>query len=147
MPNPLVSQGSLSRIRGSVTWSSNPSLNVTAPFLSKEAIRLSLQGESTRYLETLTGAVTSPNVMMMIEMQINLLKTQGLSALYKSTMEFNSLIGDGIVRPDATGITPYQIINCAIKSVREMDYSGENAAWTVVIGGYYLVNSFLFDIT
>lgn len=147
MPNPLVQQGSLNRIRGSVTWNSNPSLNVTAPFLSKEAMRLSLQGESTRYLDTLTGAVTSPEVKMMIELQINLLKTQALSSLYKSTMEFNSLIGDGIVRPDATGLSPYQIINCSIKSVREMDYSGENAAWTVVIGGYYLVNSFLFDIT
>lgn len=147
MPNPLVQQGSLNRIRGSVTWNSNPSLNVTAPYLSKEAMRLSLQGESTRYLDTLTGAVTSPEVKMMIELQINLLKTQALSSLYKSTMEFNSLIGDGIVRPDATGLSPYQIINCSIKSVREMDYSGENAAWTVVIGGYYLVNSFLFDIT
>lgn len=145
MPNPLVAQGVLNRVRGSVTWGSFPALNVTAPYLGKAAIRLALQGESTVYIPTMTGAVTSPEPYLMIEMTINLLKTQGLANQYKTQMELSSALGDGSVRSDAAPLGVYQIINCSIKNVRELDFSGEDAGYNVIIGGYYLVNSSLFD--
>jgi len=112
--------------------------------LSKEGIRLTLQGESTQYLPTMTGAVTSPEPYMMIEMVINLLKSQGLSDLYKQQMETSALLGDGTVRTDSTALGSYPIVNCAIKSMRELDFSGDNAVYAVTIGGYYLINSSLF---
>ena len=145
MPNPLIAQGTLSKVRASVTWSSNPSLNVTAPYLGKGGIRLTLQGESTLYLPTMTGAVTSQEPYMMIECVINLIKPQALANLYKQRMESNSLIGDGSIRPDATALGVYQVTNCAIKSVRELDFSGEHEGFAVTIGGYYLTNSSLFN--
>lgn len=145
MPNPLVAQGSLSKLRASITWPSFPQLNVTAPYLSKEGIRLTLQGESTLYLPTMTGAVTSQEPYMMIECVINLLKSQSLANQYKQQMELNSLLSDGSIRPDATPLGVYQITNCSIKSVRELDFSGEHAVFAVTIGGYYLVNSSLFN--
>lgn len=145
MANPLVSQGSLNKLRASITWPSFTNLNVTAPYLSKEGIRLSLQGESTLYLPTMTGAVTSPEPYMMIECVINLLKSQSLANQYKQQMEVNALLGDGTVRPDAVALGVYQITNCAIKSIRELDFSGEHALFSVTIGGYYLVNSTLFS--
>jgi hypothetical protein len=144
VPNPLVAQGSLNKVRASVTWPSFPQLNVTAPYLSKEGIRLTLQGESVLYLPTMTGAVTSQEPYMMIEMTIHLIKPQSLANLYKQQMETSSLLNDGSVRPDAVALGIYQITNCAIKSVRELDFSGEHAVFAVNIGGYYLVNSNLF---
>jgi len=142
--NPLVAQGTLNRIRGSVTWNNFPNLNVTAPYLSKEGIRLSLQGETTAYLPTLTGAVTSPEAYMMAEVDIHLLKTQSLATAYKNQMELSSTIGNCSVRSDSTVLGIYQFINCSIKSVRPLDFSGESAQFIVTIGGYYLVNSSLF---
>lgn len=145
MPNPLVSQGSLNKIRASVTWPSFPNLNVIASYLSKEGIRLTLQGESVLYLPTMTGAVTSQEPYMMIECTLNLLKSQALANQYKQQMELNALLGDGTIRPDATPLSPYSITNCAIKGIRELDFSGEHAVFAVQIGGYYLVNSSLFN--
>lgn len=145
MPNPLIAQGSLNKVRASVTWPSFTTLNVTAPYLGKAGIRLTLQGESTLYLPTMTGAVTSQEPYMMIEMVINLIKPQALANLYKQQMETNSLIGDGSVRPDATALGVYQLTNCAIKGVRELDFSGEHEGFAVTIGGYYLTNSSLFS--
>jgi hypothetical protein len=145
MPNPLIAQGSLNKVRASVTWPSFPALNVTAPFLSKEGIRLTLQGESTLYLPTMTGAVTSQEPYMMIECVINLLKPQSLANQYKQQMENTSLLGDGSIRPDAVALGVYQIVNASIKSVRELDFSGEHAVFAVTIGGYYLINSSLFN--
>ena len=145
MANPLIAQGTLNRLRASVTWASNPGLNVTASFLGREGIRLALQGESITYIPTMTGAIQSPEPYMQIELTLHLLKTQALSSSYKRQMETNATIGDGTVRPDvASGLDAYQIVNCGIRSVRELNFSGEDAGFAVVIGGYYLVNSSLF---
>lgn len=145
MPNPLVAQGSLNKVRASITWPSFPALNVTAPYLGKNGIRLTLQGVSTLYLPTMTGAVTSQEPYMMIEMVINLIKPQALANLYKQQMETSSLIGDGTVRPDAVALGVYPITNAAIQGVRELDFSGEHEGFAVTIGGYYLVNAALFN--
>jgi hypothetical protein len=145
VPNPLIAQGTLNKVRASFTCPDNPQLNVTAPYLSKEGIRLTLQGESTLYLPTMTGAVTSQEPYMMIECVLNLLKSQALANLFKQQMETTALIGDVSIRPDATPLGVYQITNAAIKSIRELDFSGEHAIFAVTIGGYYLINSSLFN--
>ena len=58
MPNPLIEQGSLNRIKASVVWNDNADLNVTAPYLGAAGIRLGLDGGTTVFLPTMTGAVT-----------------------------------------------------------------------------------------
>ena len=143
--NPLIAQGTLNRLRASVVWASNASLNVTAPYLGREGIRLALEGETTTFINTMTGAVTSPEPYQVVNLTINLLKTQGLAAVYKGQMELSALIGDGTVYPDASTLPVYSIINCAIQSVRELSFAGEDAGWAVSIKGYYLVNSALWS--
>lgn len=145
MPNPLINQGSLNRVRASIVWSQNPALNVTSSYLGKQGIKLALEGESTLFIPSMTGQVTSPEPYMSINLTINLLKPQALPALYKAKMETNALLGDGTVRPDAIALPPYAIVNCAIQSIRELDFNGEDAGFVVNIRGYYLVNSILFD--
>lgn len=147
MPNPLVQQGTLIRIRGSVTIPSNTLLNVTSSFMTKEGIELSFQGEATKWLETMTGGVTSPEVKLMAELSMNIVRTTPLANLYKQAMELNTLLGDITVRTDATQLGVYSIVNGGISSVKPMSFAGENAAFTVVLRGYYLINSFLYDLT
>ena len=143
--NPLVDQGTLNRLRGSVIWNDLPQFNVTAPFLGPEALRLALEGESVVYLPTLTGAVTSPEPYQMISLTINLLKTQSLADAYKRRWESNSLMGACVVRPDAVALSPYQLINCSIKNCRELSFAGTDAIYAITIGGYVAVNQDLFS--
>lgn len=147
MPNPLIEQGSLNRIKASVAWANFPDLNVTAPYLGAAGIRLGLDGGTTVFLPTMTGAVTSPEPYQMITLQIALLKTQQLGDLYKQRMEVDARIGNGVVYPDVQkgGINAYQIVNCAIESVRELNFAGTDAVYDISVRGYYLVNSSLFD--
>ncbi len=145
MPNPLVPQGSLNLLRASIIWPSNDNLNVTPSYLVKAGIRIAFQGRTTDYIPAMTGAILSPQPYMMFEMTVNLNKANGLAALYKAQMESNSSIGNGTVRPDTTGLPPYELVNCAIEGVRELDFSGADGGFAVIIGGYYLVNSSLFD--
>jgi hypothetical protein len=142
--NPLVAQGTLNRLRASVIWNDFPALNVTAPYLHKEGIRLALEGESTLLIPTMTGTVTSPEPYQMISCTINLLKTQALADLYKRQMEADSRLGSGVVRPDASTLSPYEIVNCAIESVRELNFAGDDAGYAVSVKGYYIVNNNLW---
>lgn len=142
--NPLIDQGTLNRLIASVVWDNNPGLNVTAPYLGKEGIRLALEGETTTFINTMTGAVTSPEPYQTTSLTINLLKTQNLAAVYKAQMELLATIGQCTIYPDATTLPTYSLINCAIQSVRELNFSGEDAGWVVNIKGYYLCNSALW---
>lgn len=144
--NPLVDQGTLNRIRGSVVIPNFPSLNVTAPFLGKAGISVALQGESTLFVPTMTGAVTSPEPYMIAQVTIHLLKTQRLSSLYKQRMELDARLGSLQVIPDSSAFPNYDFFNCAIASVREMSMAGDNAGYVVSVHGYYNTNSSLWDL-
>lgn len=144
MANPLVQLGSLNRLIASVTWQSFPALNVTAPFLNREGIRMALDGESTRMLAAMTGMVPSPEPYMPVTVTINLLKTQGLAAQYKLQMETQTTLGNCVVRPDSTILPAYDLTNMAIESVRELALSGEDAGFAVTCRGTYLINNFLY---
>jgi hypothetical protein len=146
MGNPLIDQGVLNRVKGSVTWAGFPQLNVTAPFLDREGINLRLEGESSLQHGTMTGVVQSPEPYMPISVVIALLKTQALSDLYKTQMEANSLLGPGTVYPDVTtGLSPYALLNVAIQSVGELLLNGTTPIFGVTCRGYYTVNNSLFD--
>lgn len=145
--NPLIDQGTLNRIRGSVQVPSFPQLNVTAPYLGKGGISLALQGEATEYIDTLTGAVTSPNVYQRVAVTINLLKTQNLAALYKAQMELLSLIGTLTVIPDASTLPNYTLQNGSIGNVRDMTFNGDDAGFVVTLGGFYIINNSLFSLS
>ena len=145
MASQLVSQGTLNRLRGSVVIPDFPGLNVTAPFLGDGGIGLSLEGETTTMIPTLTGTTTSPEPYQMCSLTVHLLKTQSLSDSYKKQMETLALIGDVTVRPDATTLSPYPLLNCAINSVAPLTFNGKDAGFLVTIKGYYQINNSLYD--
>ena len=62
--NPLIDQGVLNRVKGTVVWADFPVLNVTAPFLDREGINFRVTGEASAQLPTLTGIVQSPECFL-----------------------------------------------------------------------------------
>lgn len=139
--NPLIAQGSLNRLRGSIVVTDIPALNVTASYLGKAGIGLALEGEATVFIPTMTGAVQSGEPYMMVMLTVNLLKSQSLADQYKQQMEKNSNIGDLMVTADASTLSKYPLVNCGISGVRELTFSGEDAGYVVMIKGYYSINS------
>lgn len=142
--NPLAPQGSLNRLRASVTLLLYPNLNVTPSFLNKRAISLAFEGEATKALGTLTGVVPSPEPYQLVAITINLLKTQSLSVAYEQQRLVSSLLGNITVRPDTSAFPPFSFFNCWISNVRELDFSGEDAGYTVLLGGTYPINNLLW---
>ena len=144
--NPLVDQGVLNRVRASVSFPGNTTLNVTAPFLGREGIRMVLMGEETTIIPTMTGTALSPEVYAQVEVTINLLRTQALANKFKAQMEKNTILGICIIRPDTTALAPYTIQNCAMRNLRELPMNGSDAGWVITISGYYVLNSDLWNL-
>lgn len=146
--NPLISQGTLNKLRGSIVVPEFPELNVTAPFLANDMISLALQGASTVRIPTGTGIATSPQPYMDAVLTVHLLRTNGLGAAYKTQMEVTTLLGDGIViTPDSSALPPYVLFNCSIDSVQEMNFAGRDASWVVTIGGIYYLNAEMWALS
>lgn len=145
--NPLVDQGVLNRLRGAVTWTNFPGLNVTASFLDKDGIRLALEGEMSTQHGTLAGVVQSPEPYIPISVTINLLKTQALAEAYKAQWENNVLMGQGTVYPDVSvgGISAFQLQNMSIQSVTDISMAGDSPRLPVVLKGFYVVNNSLWN--
>src|ERR1700742_4394296 len=95
--NPLVDQGVLNRVRGSVVWSGFPALNVTAPYLGKDGIGIAFEGDGSATTGTMTGTMTgvvqSLEPYVMVTLKIGLLRTQPLADAYKKQWELNALLG------------------------------------------------------
>lgn len=144
MASGSVPQGNLNRILASVIVPSNLALTVTAPFLGKNGISLRFQGETTKFIPTLTGNVLSPEPFQMAELTVTLLKSQPLAQLYETQRQTDAQLGNITVLPDAATLGPYKLFECAIQNVGDLRFSGEEADYGVVIMGYYPVNSSLF---
>ena len=141
MPNPNVPLGTLNRLRASVVIPDFTQLNVTASYLGRQGIRLGFTGNATVQIDAMTGTVTSPEPYLQFNLVMHLLKSQSLADLYKQQMENNTLLGQITVRPDATTLSPYNLLNATIMSVDELDFSGADAGYGVHLGGFYLVNN------
>ena len=141
----LVPQGTLNRLRASVVFASNQSLNITAPYLAREAISISFEGDAGLLIPTLTGGVTSPEPYQMGTITMNLVKSQNLANFYKTQIETDVNVGDVSVISDSATLSDYEFTNCIITGVRDVTFDGNVAGFVVTIKGIYSVNANMWN--
>jgi hypothetical protein len=148
MADPRVPQGNLSRLRASIIWEDAPELNIIPSFLGQAGISIAFEGNATGRIPTMTGIVNSPEPYQPIVVRAALLKTQNLSALYEERKQTNTLLGGGTLRPDVQGnggLGLFELINMSIDNVGELGMNGGDPVYSITFGGYYLINSNLWD--
>lgn len=143
----LINQGTVNRLRASVTVASFPVLNVIPGYLGKRQISIRWTGDTTDFIETQVGAVTSLAPYQMVEVVISLLRTQNLAVQYELQKQLQATIGDIQVIPDTTNFPTYQFFNCAIMSIGEIALDGTNPEYAVTLKGYQIINANLFALT
>lgn len=146
MPNPNVPQGVLNRLRASLTVAGDTALNVTSAYLGKEGISMSFDGPADTAIDTMVGLVQSPEPYQRCTVAVHLIKTQALANLWKAQIEQNVLLGDIVVKTDASTMNPYTVSNCAIMNVNPLKLDGTDAGWMVMISGIYYINSQLWNL-
>lgn len=144
MANPLTNQGTLNRALSSVSVISLPQLNVTSGFFGTKLARITFEGDASDYIATLTGAVPSPRLYQLTSVTMYLNQSQSLAALWEQQRLVNTTIGD-VNFVTASNVLPnYYLYNCTLQNVSELDASGENNDFPVMIRGTYPVNASAF---
>jgi hypothetical protein len=144
LPNPNIQQGTLNRIRGSLSFVSYPNLNITAPYLGRNAIRIVFQGAATQNINTMTGTVPSPEPYMVIEMTVDLIKTQAFAQQFMTQIGISSFLGDCTLRGDANPLQPFFLQNVSVLNPGDLNFDGTSTSLPLRFGGYWEINSALF---
>lgn len=141
-----INQGTINRLRGSVSFVDLPDLNVTPAYLGKEMISVNPQGEITHQIPSATGVVTSPEPYQIVEAAIHVLRTNGLGERFKKRWEKLSTLGDAVIRSDSSEFSDYNLTNVSIKSVDPIKQNGEDAGVMIHLQGAYQVNADLYNV-
>lgn len=147
MANPNVPQGTLNKARATVNIVDLPALNIGIFNLNPDGVSLGFEGDASGYPQTMVGAVPSPNATQIGRATVSILKTQGLSDQWKSQIELNTSIGDFVITPDASTLSPYYLYNGTIITVEEYRFNGTTPAMVIRLQGIYQINSSMFDGT
>lgn len=140
-----VDQGTINRLRQGVVFADFADLSITAPYLGKSGVSISFRGPTGQLLPTLTGAVRSSEPYVMAEVTMHLLKSQVLSAAFKTAMELNSNVGSVSVIGDADTLPAYNLENCILTGVDALDFGGTSADFVVKLEGIYYVNRTIWN--
>ena len=144
--NPLVSQGTLNKVRASVIVPGTPSLNITAAYMSKNFVTVSLDGDFTKLLGTGTGAVTSPEPYVEATIVVGLLRTQALATTWRTQWESLGAIGDVSIFPDTSAFGEFDFHNCVIQHFDPNAWDGEDPVSRLTLRGIYNINESMWSI-
>jgi|SRR6516164_6220437 hypothetical protein len=139
-----IQQSTLNRLKASVVFATLPQLGVTSPFLGKQGLSLTFEGDAGQLLPTMTGGVTSPEPYQFATVEMHLLKTQGLANAYKDQIESDVNVGTINVIGDAATMEEWQLQNCIIQSEAPGAFDGQNPEFVVRIRGVYYINRALW---
>lgn len=142
--NPLVPQGILNRVRGSVSIPNYPTLNITASYLGQEGISLVRESPANTNLPQMTGVVASPEPYQQVLLTVALIRTQALAQAFETQLQLNTFLGPIVVRPDSGALNSYNLYSMSIRTVGELRFNGTTAMFGVEIAGIYPSNSSLF---
>ena len=144
--NPRVPQGTLNLLRGSMSVTDNPALNITAPFLTKDMFNVTFEGAFTGQLPTATSFVNSPEPYIMVKVTADILKTNGLAAAYITQAQDNCVLGDCTFKFDSSSMPDLELFNTSIVSVHDIKVNGSTAGVQIVLSGGSYINSSLWDL-
>ncbi|MGL5386635.1 MAG: hypothetical protein ACRDCA_12405 [Serratia sp. (in: enterobacteria)] len=146
MPNPFVSQGVFNKVRASVKFTQHPELNITAAYLTQDAIDIQFQGDAGVLLPTMTGGAPSPNPYQMINVQIHLVRSQGMAQLFKNQIETDTFLGEAKIFSDTTTLGDFVIRSATLRSAGDVSFAGRDPAFLISVFGIYDVNKDMWDL-
>lgn len=140
-----ASQGMLNRLRGSIIVPSNSALNVTSDFLTPDGIEIRPDGNMTDFLDTMTGRVSSQASKQTINITINLVRSHSLATAYHNQILKDTALGEVSIISDSSAMPRRTIRNCHIVSRPQEILNGTQVKWSIMLSGYEVINSDLWE--
>ena len=142
----IIPQGTVNKLRGSISFPDFPAINITSPYLGTEMIKVTFSGETTTIIQTATGIITSPEPYMLVEISAHVLRTNGLAGAITNQLKASSTVNTAVVRSDVSTESDVTVLNASITGLGEVHMDGKNPAQMITFKGYWPINSNLFGV-
>ena len=139
--NPLSAQGNLNRVSTHLVVANFPGLSVTASFMGKSQVKVTLDSPFVQQLPTATGIVNSPEPFVMGHMTVALLRSQSLANAWISQAQVQATLGTVVIYPDSSTFSPIEVLNCSITDFDPGAFDGADPVVSVTVSGTFPVNS------
>jgi len=145
MPNPLIPQGVINRVRASIDFPSFPSLRVSASYLGKEGMSISFSalGEP---IPTMTGVATSPQPYAMATITVHLVRCQALASLFRTQIEASTYVSAAKLYTDTSVLGDFTLRDVQITAIEPVSLNGSNADFNLTLTGVYDINSDMWNL-
>ncbi|MHB8914737.1 MAG: hypothetical protein ACYC4K_02870 [Thiobacillus sp.] len=144
--NPMVAQGTLNRLKASVTFPNLSGLNITSPYMSKHFVTVSFDGDFDNLIETATGGVTSPEPYVMATVSVGILRTQALASQWLVQAQAISDIGEMSVFSDTAAFPEIDLHNAILKHFDTGTYDGTDPVVKLTFKGIFYANNNLWTL-
>lgn len=138
-------QGTLSVIRGHITFPDMPDLDTTMAYMMPDGMTWIPQNAVSTQIPTATGIVTSQGAKLQVQVQIPLIRSQAHCQTWYNQMLTNTYLGTATITPDTTTQATRTLREVSLLSVGQEGMGGMSAGWVVTIGGYMIVNADLWN--
>lgn len=146
MPNPLIPQGTLNRVRCSVVVPAHTGLNVTSAYMSQAFASIAFEGSFSGLIGTATGAVPSPEPYVFGTITASLLKTQALAGQWMAQAQSDPQLGAVTVYPDSSATPAFTLNDAIIQSIDPAAFDGKDPAVRVTIRGIFYASNDLWSM-
>lgn len=144
--NPRVTLGTLNRIRGSVVFPSNTSLNITSSYMTKKFVDVTFDGDFVDQIETATGIVNSPAPYVKAQATVGVLRTTGLASLFLAQVQSQAVVGQMHIHSDTSAFPSIVIHNVSIIKANPGAYDGMSGELSLTLSGIFYTNNDLWNL-
>ncbi len=143
--NPLVTQGTLNRVRCHIVVANNPALNITSSYMGRRLATIRFEDAFADQIGTGTGVVNSPVPYVMAAIEASLLRTTSLADAWLAQSQNQSRIGPITIHSDTAAFSAIQIDNVVIRDLQPGVYDGTDPVSMLTLRGIYYVNNALWS--
>ena len=148
MANTFVPQGSLNRVRGSLVFQLFPALNITAPYMSRNFITVTLDEiVFVEQFETGTGFVNSPEPYAPAVIVVEILRTQALANNWFQQIQNTASIGTVEVHSDTAAFPSFPVNNASVTKFDPGAFAGKDPVTKLTIRGLTYINSSMWALS
>lgn len=143
--NPMVSQGTLNRVRASVIVPAYTNLNINSSHMSTKLLTGAPDEDFTEQPETATGIVNAPNPYVRYTVTVGILRTQALAYAWLQQAEATTAIGRIVIHSDTSAFPQIRIHNASIIKIDPGAYDGRDPIVDLVLRGIKYVNNDMWN--
>jgi hypothetical protein len=145
MSNRKSDGGLLNKVWTSMVVVDYPELSVFSSDMGEEQITLTYEEQLTKMLNNATSRTAAPSVIIPVTIEVHIVKTNNISALYENLTDNLAKIGRVVLTSDAMNEQKQTVINCWVQSIGNRKFNATESSRVITIGGIIEKNNALFN--